>query len=108
LAAGLALLQTASNPYVSIIGPIESAATRISIMGICNKVAGILAGIIFGSIALKDAGVLEERLKTMDLSEKETLLNELAGRVVTPYMNNRRRSGVAGHCYPFFVITGDP
>jgi MFS transporter, FHS family, L-fucose permease len=86
IGTGLALLQTASNPYVSIIGPIESAATRISIMGICNKVAGILAGIIFGSIALKDAGILEERLKTMELSEKETLLNELAGRVVLPYM----------------------
>src|SRR6187551_440465 len=34
IGTGLALLQTASNPYVSIIGPIESAATRISIMGI--------------------------------------------------------------------------
>src|SRR3954471_20548733 len=28
--AGLALLQTAVNPYISIIGPIESAAKRIS------------------------------------------------------------------------------
>lgn len=36
--AGLAILQTASNPYISIIGPIDSAARRISIMGICNKV----------------------------------------------------------------------
>src|SRR5690606_351366 len=50
IGSGLALLQTASNPYVSIIGPIESAATRISIMGISNKVAGILAGLIFGYI----------------------------------------------------------
>src|SRR5689334_13032072 len=52
IGTGLALLQTASNPYVSIIGPIESAAMRISIMGICNKVAGILAGLIFGYVAL--------------------------------------------------------
>lgn len=34
---GLALLQTASNPYVTILGPIESAAQRISIMGVCNQ-----------------------------------------------------------------------
>src|SRR5215467_16091914 len=27
---GLALLQTASNPYISVIGPLESAARRIS------------------------------------------------------------------------------
>ena len=38
IGSGLSLLQTASNPYVSILGPIESAAQRISIMGICNKV----------------------------------------------------------------------
>ncbi len=85
IGTGLALLQTASNPYISIIGPIESAATRISIMGICNKVAGILASLIFGYIALKDADQLTERLKTMDPSQKDATLQELAARVVGPY-----------------------
>ena len=74
----LALLQTASNPYVSLIGPIESAASRISIMGICNKVAGILAGLIFGYIALKDADKFEASLKTMDDVAKNARLDELA------------------------------
>jgi FHS family L-fucose permease-like MFS transporter len=86
IGSGLALLQTASNPYVSIIGPIESAASRISIMGICNKIAGILAGLIFGYIALKDADALELKLKTMDALAKEATLSELASRVVIPYM----------------------
>ncbi len=86
IGTGLALLQTASNPYVSIIGPIESAATRISIMGICNKVAGILAGLIFGYIALKDADALEQSLLTMSAIEKDVLLDELASRVIIPYM----------------------
>ncbi len=86
IGTGLALLQTASNPYVSIIGPIESAAMRISIMGICNKVAGILAGLIFGYIALNDADVLEKSLQTMDAATKESTLNELASRVIVPYM----------------------
>lgn len=86
IGTGLALLQTASNPYVSLIGPIESAASRISIMGICNKVAGILAGLIFGYIALKDADALEQSLKTMDAVAKNVALDELASRVVVPYM----------------------
>ena len=86
IGTGLALLQTASNPYVSIIGPIESAATRISIMGISNKVAGILAGLIFGYIALNDADVLEKSLQSMDAATKESTLNELASRVIVPYM----------------------
>lgn len=86
IGTGLALLQTASNPYVSILGPIESAAKRISIMGICNKVAGIIAGLVFGAIALKDADVLEKSLSQMDALGRAAQLDALAERVVVPYM----------------------
>jgi glucose/galactose transporter len=86
IGTGLALLQTASNPYISIIGPIESAAKRISIMGICNKVAGIIAGLIFGYITLKDADQLESGLKTMNAAAREATLRELSGRVIIPYI----------------------
>lgn len=86
IGSGLALLQTASNPYATIIGPIESAATRISIMGICNKVAGILASLIFGYIALNNTDALEASLKTMDALAQEETLNNLASRVVVPYV----------------------
>jgi glucose/galactose transporter len=55
IGTGLALLQTASNPYVTILGPSESAAQRISVMGICNKVAGILSQVIFGGLLLSSA-----------------------------------------------------
>jgi FHS family L-fucose permease-like MFS transporter len=85
IGTGLALLQTASNPYISHIGPIESAATRISIMGICNKFAGILAGLIFGAIALNDADALIQSLQTMDEAAKNAQLDELASRVIMPY-----------------------
>jgi len=86
IGTGLALLQTASNPYATIIGPIESAATRISIMGICNKFAGILAGLIFGYIALNDVDGLEASLQAMDQAAKNATLDELASRVIVPYM----------------------
>jgi MFS transporter, FHS family, L-fucose permease len=84
---GLSLLQTASNPYISIIGPIESAAQRISIMGICNKVAGILSPLILSSIVLKNAGAIEQQVtESTDAAQRAVLLNELAGRVVMPYV----------------------
>ena len=83
---GLAILQTAANPYITILGPRESAAKRISIMGICNKVAGALAPIILGAIALKNADELVERVATMDVVQKAAELNELATRVITPYL----------------------
>ncbi len=52
---GLTVLQTASNPYATILGPRESAAQRISIMGIANKSAGIFSQIIFGKLLLAGA-----------------------------------------------------
>ncbi|MBE7172649.1 MAG: sugar MFS transporter [Williamsia sp.] len=84
---GLALLQTASNPYISIVGPIESAAKRISIMGICNKIAGMLSPIILGALVLKNIGELNEKLaSSTNASDKANLLNEMAAKVITPYL----------------------
>lgn len=84
---GLSLLQTASNPYIAIVGPIESAAQRISIMGICNKIAGVLSPLVLSAMVLKGAQGIETQLKaTTDGTQKELLLNELATRVITPYV----------------------
>lgn len=87
MGTGLTLLQTASNPYITIIGPRESAAKRISIMGIANKFAGAIAPIILASIILKDSHIIEENLaKATDAASKALLLDELAQRVVMPYI----------------------
>ncbi len=84
---GLALLQTASNPYISILGPIDSAAQRISIMGICNKTAGAISPLILGALVLKNASSLEKDIAAAtDPAAKEALLNQLAGRIHTPYI----------------------
>jgi len=84
---GMALLQTAVNPYITIIGPPESAAKRISIMGIANKFAGAIAPIILASIILKDSKVLTEKLaQAADEVTRVGLLDELAGRVIMPYV----------------------
>ncbi|MFT4031209.1 MAG: sugar MFS transporter [Siphonobacter sp.] len=83
---GLSLLQTAINPYVSLLGPIESAAKRISILGICNKFAGIISPIIMGGLVLKGASELQTKLLTVTGAEKETILQEMGTRVNTPYI----------------------
>lgn len=84
--AALALLQTASNPYLTIIGPIESAAKRISIAGICNKFAGIIVPFIMGTLFLKNAGDIEKKIEVATGLAKEQLLNDVLGRVNTPYI----------------------
>ncbi len=84
---GLTILQTASNPYITIIGPRESAAKRISIMGIANKFAGAIAPIILASIILKDSHMLEDKLtQAADAAARSVLLDELAQRVIMPYI----------------------
>lgn len=84
--AGMTLLQTAANPYVTILGPIESAAKRISVMGIANKVAGALGSLIFGALLLSGIDEVNEKLNTVSGEEKNQLLDTMADSVFVPYI----------------------
>ena len=87
IGAGLAILQTAANPYITVLGPKESAAQRISIMGIFNKGAGILAPLLFAAVILKATDTdLFAQLATMSEAQKDAALDELIRRVILPYM----------------------
>ena len=84
IGAGLAILQTAANPYITVLGPKESAARRISVMGICNKGAGILAPILFAAVILKPTDTdLFVELGTMNEVSKNAALDELIRRVLS-------------------------
>jgi len=84
---GLAILQTASNPYVTILGPIESAAKRISIMGICNKTAGVISPLILGVIVLSGMDKFDRHyLDGLGEVQRNLALNALAGRIIIPYV----------------------
>ncbi|MEP0262833.1 sugar MFS transporter [Dokdonia sp.] len=84
--AGMTLLQTASNPYITILGPLKSAAKRIAIMGIANKVAGALGSVIFGAILLSGIDEIKNKLSLVDTIEKNQLLNTMADSVIAPYI----------------------
>ena len=86
LGTGLAIMQTAANPFITILGPRERAGQRISIMGICNKGAGILAPILFAAVILKTSDKeLFRLLPGMGAAEKDAVLTELLKRVILPY-----------------------
>jgi FHS family L-fucose permease-like MFS transporter len=82
---GLAILQTASNPYITFLGPLDSAARRISIMGICNGVAGVIAPLVLGAVALKNADTIKTRIAGMSAPQAKEILDQLALRVILPY-----------------------
>lgn len=86
IGAGLALLQTAANPYISILGPIETGARRMSIMGICNKFAGVLAPLVFGVLVMDGIGELGNKLAAASPVARNALLNDFAAKVYIPYL----------------------
>jgi len=87
LGTGMSLLQTAVNPYITILGPIESAAKRISIMGIANKVAGAIAPLALAYFIVHEGDdKLFEAIKSMTEEAKAIELDQLAHRVIVPYI----------------------
>lgn len=84
---GLSLLQTAANPYVTILGPVESAARRMSIMGICNKVAGMIGIIVLSSTLFSGTQSLNEQIGLVnDEFDKTILLQQLSNQIIVPYL----------------------
>lgn len=87
MGGGLAVLQTASNPYITILGPVETAARRISIMGICNKMAGAAAPILLGLfLNLGEADKISQQVSTLSAAEYSAALDKVALQVVNPYL----------------------
>lgn len=90
MGAGQTLLQTAVNPYVVRIGPEESAAARISIMGILNKGAGVVAPVVFTALILSG---FSDTVST-DLNESQ--IDAMANALVLPYLGMALFIGLLG------------
>lgn len=87
IGAGVSLLQTAVNPYVSILGPIDSAAQRMAFMGICNKMAGAVAPFVFGWLVLSGLDSFNAQIQTAPTpAARDALLDMLTHKIHTPYM----------------------
>ena len=83
---GMTVLQTAANPYITILGPIKSGAKRIAIMGIANKVAGALGSVIFGALLLSGIDEVKDLVSQVSADEKAALLDQMADSVFVPYV----------------------
>lgn len=89
LGVGLAILQSAANPYVTIVGPIESAAKRLSIVGTGNKLAGVIANIIFAAVVIRQSDkVLMQEIEAgvYTGADLDAALDTLIQGVITPYL----------------------
>ncbi|MCH1917843.1 sugar MFS transporter [Shewanella sp. A3A] len=85
--SGLTILQTASNPYLVKIGSAESAAARISIMGLLNKGAGWAAPQIFAVLVMGQfAGITQQSVAALSEAERALQIQSLADSLVYPYL----------------------
>ena len=89
IGTSLAILQSVANPFVTIIGPHESAAKRISIMGICNKFAGIIAPLLFAAVVIRPED--KEIMAAVESGllvgpAKDVALDEMIRGVIPPYL----------------------
>jgi FHS family L-fucose permease-like MFS transporter len=86
IGTGLAILQPAANTYITMIGSKERAAQRMSIMGVCNKTAGIIAPLLLAASILRPTDTeLFKQLPMMDEVTRNAALDELIRRVIVPY-----------------------
>lgn len=79
------MLQSASNYYITKLGDPESAATRISILGICNGISGVKAALLLVAVILSDAGAMDKSIHVLNGAENKSALNLLASRIILPY-----------------------
>ncbi len=87
LGTGMTILQTASNPYVVHIGPVESAAMRISIMGLINKGAGVIVPLVFTGLILSGMGEFSENaLASLSEQARAERIDQMSARLVMPYI----------------------
>ena len=87
MGTGLAILQTAANPYVVVIGPRDSAAARISVLGIANKLAGFIAPLALTALVLSNmADYTEDKIAVLDAVAKSNALDALALQLQKPYI----------------------
>ncbi|GAA4385079.1 sugar MFS transporter [Hymenobacter koreensis] len=83
LGAGVTLLQVAANPYVSVLGPANRAASRVSIVGVANNFGGTLSPLLGGMLLFGGSVALKARLAAMPLEQR---LAEEATLVKAPYI----------------------
>ena len=85
--AGLSLLQTASNPYVTVLGPVEYAARRMRIMGVCNKLAGMIGILVLYNALFSGKEHLFHQIENTPAGpEREAMLQHLSNGVMLPYI----------------------
>jgi FHS family L-fucose permease-like MFS transporter len=86
IACGLTFLETAANPYVTILGPSETATRRLNFSQSFNGLAAYIAPAFIGPMILSGKNLTQVQMDAMNPSELHAYLLEEAASVKMPYL----------------------
>jgi len=86
IACGLTFLETAANPYVTILGPAETATKRLNFSQSFNGLAAFIAPTVIGPMILSGKNLTQEETAQMSPTELHTYLATEAASVKMPYL----------------------
>jgi FHS family L-fucose permease-like MFS transporter len=86
IACGLTFLETAANPYVTILGPAETATKRLNFSQSFNGLAAFIAPTVVGPMILSGKNLTETEMASMSPTKLSTYLASEAASVKMPYL----------------------
>lgn len=86
IACGLTFLETAANPYTTILGPSETATQRLNFSQSFNGLAAFIAPAFIGRMILSGKEYTPEQLAAMPDAERLAYLAQEAASVKMPYL----------------------
>lgn len=86
IACGLAFLETAANPYVTVLGDVKSAESRINLAQSFNGLAVIIGPIVGSLFIFSDKEYTNESLDAMAFEQAEAIRIAEAQSVQGPYL----------------------
>lgn len=86
VACGMAFLETAANPYMTILGPPETASQRLNFAQAFNGLGAFIAAFFLSKVILSGKEISDEVLSKMSATDADALLTEEAKSVQMPYL----------------------
>lgn len=86
IASGLTFLETAANPYITVLGAPATATQRLNFSQSFNGLAATLAPLLGGIFILSGRSISDEDLAALAPAEAEALLQSEAATVQVPYL----------------------
>ncbi|PWN70487.1 L-fucose:H+ symporter permease [Chryseobacterium phosphatilyticum] len=86
IACGLTFLETAANPYVTILGPSETATRRLNFSQSFNGLAAFIAPIIGGKYILNEQSFTDAQIKALSTQDLEMYITQESASVKGPYL----------------------